>query len=281
LEVVVRRLIGREEERAELRRFLVSLRGGPGALVLAGEAGIGKSSLWWEGVSLAREEGFEVLEARPAEAEARWAFAGLGDLLDGVLGRVLSELPAPQRRALEVAVLRLEPEGATSELRAIGVAFLGVLRLLSGSAPLLCAIDDVQWLDRASAGVLEFAGRRVRQERVGFLLSVRKSAPEQLAPLIFARAFAEEGVGELQVCSLSRAAIEQLLRERLAFRLSRGVARRVFEASEGSPFYALELGRALERRGGEPAAGEPLPMPAGRGGLVAERLAALSHSARQ
>ena len=114
-------IVGREEELGSLATFLEREPSGPVALVLEGEAGIGKSTLWLAAVENARARGFRVLVSRPAETERSLAFAGLGDLLEGALDEVVDELPPPRRRALEAALLMGESSEA-ADVRALGVA---------------------------------------------------------------------------------------------------------------------------------------------------------------
>jgi predicted ATPase len=160
------RLIGREPELSLLREFLGSDAPAP-TLVLTGIQGIGKTALWEAGVRLARERATHVLAARPCEAEAQLSLAALFDWLEGIDVAALDELSAPQRRALEAALLRAEPAGDTPEPISIAVAFLGALRSLAASRPLLLAVDDLQWLDAASAAVLTFAARRLKARESG------------------------------------------------------------------------------------------------------------------
>jgi hypothetical protein len=148
-------ILGRDVELAAIASFLDRLEAGPVALVLEGEAGIGKTTLWEAGVAAAHRRGYPVLACRPVEAEATLSFAALGDLLDRVLDEVLPALPDPQRRAVEGALLRADAGEDPADQRAVSVATLGVLRLLARSGPLVVAVDDVQWLDGPSARVLE------------------------------------------------------------------------------------------------------------------------------
>jgi hypothetical protein len=104
-------LIGREQELDELARFLDAVPAGPVGLLLEGDAGMGKTTLWLEAVSAARDRSYRVLSCRPVESEAQLAFAALGDLLEEVPESATEYLPAPQRRALDVALLRMEAEG--------------------------------------------------------------------------------------------------------------------------------------------------------------------------
>ncbi len=159
-------IVGREAELASLRTFLEPSEGGPAALVLEGEPGIGKSTLWLAGVEEARERDFRVLSSRPAEAERGLAHAGLGDLFDGVLDDVLPDLSPPRRRALEIALLVEEASGDPVDRRALAVAVRGALQALSRSEPLVIAIDDVQWLDPSSTSALAFALRRLDEADV-------------------------------------------------------------------------------------------------------------------
>jgi hypothetical protein len=114
-------VLGRQGELAQVGSFLGSAPGGASALLLEGAAGIGKTTLWHAGVSLARARGHRVLSCRAAESEARLSYAALGDLFDFEL----PDLPAPQRRALDAALLRAEVEGAPPDQRAVSVASLG------------------------------------------------------------------------------------------------------------------------------------------------------------
>lgn len=228
-------LIGREPEQKQVAAFVAGPL--PGALLLRGEAGIGKTSLWRDGVRVAASAGFRVLSARPAEREARLTFAALGDLLAGV--ELPDALPAPQLRALEAALLLAEPAAAAPSARTLGSATLGVLRSLAAECPLLLAIDDVQWLDPASAEALAFAARRVRAEPVALLLARRPKGESRLE--------LDENalrVDELDVGPLRLGAVQRLLRVRLDAALSRPQVRHVHEVSGGNPLFALELARA-------------------------------------
>jgi DNA-binding CsgD family transcriptional regulator len=264
-------IIGRERELGELGRFL-SGTDGPSILLLHGEAGAGKTTLWLAGMELAVAEERLVLRSRPAEAEATLALAGIGDLLEGVLTDVLPALPEPQRHALAAALL-LEPGEAPGE-RAVSAAFLTALRTLAEHGPVLVAVDDLQWLDPASAGVLLYALRRLRGEPIRALLAQRDEPGTSPAAGLRARVSPSE-LDELVVGPLSLGAIHSLLRARLDYSPSRPVLRRIHEAAGGNPFFALELGRALRHRGGRLDPGEALPVPDDLTRLVVERLAEL------
>jgi DNA-binding CsgD family transcriptional regulator len=266
-------VIGRERELDTVAAFVESAARGARLLVLQGEAGAGKTTLWLAGLEAARERGHWVLESRPAAAEARFAFTGVSDLLGGVLGEVLERLPTPQADALRVALLLERAEGMAPNERAVAAGVLSVLRALSAVRPVLLAVDDVQWLDPPSVAVLAFAWRRLREERAGLLLAGPGDVP--------ARGFVveDERVERLDVGPLSVGAIHRLLHARLGLVLSRPSLLRVHEVSGGNAFFALELGRAVQRHGATLAVGVP-PVPDRLRELVRERLAVLPEATR-
>ncbi len=253
--LVQEEIVGRDAELLLIEGLL--LGDDPVAVVLEGEPGIGKSTLWRAALSSAREHGLRVLSARPAEAERGFAYAGLGDLLEDVLDDTLDALAPPRRRALEIALLR-EP-GDHVDSRALAV---GVRDILDAASPALVAVDDVQWLDAASAEALAFAVRRAREPRV--LLARRPGPPGMLE-----RAVAAEPT---PVGPLSVGAVHRLINDRLGRQLARQTLLRVHAGSAGNPFHALELARALG-----PAADPtgPLPVPVTLEALVRARIDAL------
>jgi DNA-binding CsgD family transcriptional regulator len=234
-------IIGRREEQSALEAFLENAPDGTQALLLEGDAGIGKSALWHEGLRLAGERGFRLLTARAAASETRIAFATLGDLLAPVLEATLPRLVPVQRRALETALLLREPDGSPPEVRALGLALVSAVSAVAEDAPVLVALDDLQWVDASSAEILGFMLRRLEGRPVAMLATVR-GRPAQ-APLDLDRAFAV--FARLPLEPLSVGAIHRLLFERLSLNLPRPSLVRVYEATGGNPFYALELGRAL------------------------------------
>jgi DNA-binding CsgD family transcriptional regulator len=251
-------VVGREEEVAALAEFLDARARLPGVLLLEGEAGIGKTTLWRRGVGLAAERGYRVLACSGSSSEAQLSFVALGDLLGDALEEVLPALPSPQAKGLAVALLVDEAEGSPQDQRAIALGFVGALRLLAQSQPVAVAIDDFQWLDRASAFVLEFALRRLRGEAVAFLVA-RRQEEGALAPFDLKRAVGEERMARLPVGPLSLGALHRLLTDRLDVVLSRPQLRRLLDLSGGNPLFALELGRAVQRGAIRLEAVEPLP----------------------
>ena len=264
-------VIGRDEELGAVEAFLADMEQGPAALVLSGEAGIGKTILWEAGVEQAAERFGCVLSHRSVQAEALLAFGGLSDLLSPVLEEVLPSLAPPRRRALEVALWLAEPGEQPPEAAAIGLAFLDVLRLLAERGPVLVALDDLQWLDSSSALVIPLALRRLREERVGLLTTLRVGGGAT-APFELERSFPEDRLRHLSVGPLSLSALHHLLRDRLGLELSRSELARVRERSEGNPLFALELGRELVRQGAKLEPGKPLPVQGNLAKLLGARL---------
>jgi DNA-binding CsgD family transcriptional regulator/DNA polymerase III delta prime subunit len=252
-------VVGREEEVAALAEFLDARARLPGVLLLEGEAGIGKTTLWRHGVALASERGYRVLSCSGSSSEAQLSFVALGDLLGDALQEVLPTLPSPQARALAVALLLEDAHGSPPDQRAIALGFTEALRELARSRPVAVAIDDLQWLDRPSAFVLEFALRRLRGEAVAFLLTRRQEKEGALAPFDLERAVGEERLALQPVGPLSLGALHRLLSDRLDVVMSRPKLRRLRELSGGNPLFALELGRAVQRGAIRLEAVEPLP----------------------
>ena len=251
---------------------------GPVALLLEGEAGIGKTTLWSQGLVSSAARRQRVLRCRPGERETQLAYAALGDLLSEVPDAALADLPAPQRRALEVALLRAEPEGEQSLQRAVGLGLLGVLRALADDAPTVIAIDDAQWLDRPSESALAFVARRLEDERLGFFCVRRGDGAD--VPLELDRALAGARFGRLTLADLDAGELELLLRTDLGAPLSRRTLERVRRAAGGNLFFALEIGRALAVRGGSLDPAEELPIPANLLELVRDRLELMPPGAR-
>lgn len=266
-------IVGREAELEAVRGFVERITDGPRALVLTGEAGVGKTTLWRAGIAEANTRSFRVLTASPAAVETGMSFAALGDLLTDVIDEVLPALPPPQRRALEVALLLAEAGSSGPEQRAVAVAFLTALRALGAAGPVLVAVDDAQWLDAGSASVLGYAGRRLSAERVGLLLTERTG--DAARPLLELRGpSGSDRVASIPVGPLTLGALHRLLHERLGLVVPRPILRRVHETAGGNPFYALEIARALHREDFA-ASGEPLPVPQSLSELVRDRVAAL------
>lgn len=174
--VGVRYPVAREDEFAALLDLLDTPAAGFVAAVVVGDAGIGKTTLWLAAVEAA-EARYLVLSCRPSEAEARYSFVGLRDLIGDVVADVLPQLPRPQRRALEAALALSDSDGASADEGVVAVAFLSVLRSLAATNRILIAIDDVQWVDPSSLALLQFALSRLETESVVAILTVRGDPP--------------------------------------------------------------------------------------------------------
>jgi DNA-binding CsgD family transcriptional regulator len=262
-------VVGREEELGALHALLDRLTadGGPSAIALEGDAGIGKSTLWLALVDAARGRGLRVLVSRPLEAERGLAYAGLGDLFEGVLADVLPFLPPPRRRALEVALLVEDAAGPPVDARALGVAVRSAFEALASEGPLVVAIDDLQWLDESSADAVGFALRRLPDAPILLLWTRRLGEGTQLSAV--ESALDHRRVERVAVGPLSIGAIHGIVHGRLSRSVARPTLLRLHEISGGNPFYALELARAL---GGDVDPTQPLPVPERLEELVSARL---------
>jgi DNA-binding CsgD family transcriptional regulator len=267
-------VIGRHREKAEADRFLDLVSAGPAALVLEGEAGIGKTTVWRAAVDAARSRSYRVLICRASESEGALSFLGLGDLLEGVGDDAVELLPEPQRVALEQALRRSAGDSPDRVIVARGA--LSVFRASAAEAPTVVAIDDVRWLDAPSAGVLRFVVHRLTDERLGFLVSVRNG---EATSLELDPAFPGGALVRLRLESLSFEELEAVVRLHLRVSFTRPTWHALHRISGGNPFFALQLADALERRGGQ-APGQELPIPETLADAMRQRLAALSPSAR-
>jgi DNA-binding CsgD family transcriptional regulator len=246
-----RTLHGRAPELARIDDLLVRPRGAQsGALVLRGEAGAGKSALLDEAAR--RAAGLRVLRASGVESEAELPFAALHQLVRQILPR-LAALPAIQQRALRGALGLGAHEGEHRFL--VSVATLSLLAEAAEDRPLLCLVDDAQWLDEASAETLAFVARRLHAEGIAMIFAAREGD---------VRAFEAPGLPELPLGGLAHDAAAALLEERPGRVVSAEVRERLVEATAGNPLALLELSAALsdaQRAGDEPIL-DPLPVSA-------------------
>ena len=262
------KIVGRERELSLAEGFLGDAGERLSVLLIEGEAGIGKTTVWREIVRRARDRGFVVLSCRPAEAEAELAIAALADLLDAVPGDAVAALPAPQRRAVETALLRADRAETTVAPRTLATAVTSLLAGSTRERPLLVAVDDAQWLDATSATVLQFALRRLESVPLGWLLARRTPEPVGLAA---ERSAPPDSLTRLTIGPLTLAGLHHVVEDRLDAKLARPALVRVHELSAGNPFYALEIVRELQRAG-TPVSGAPLPVPGDLRELLARRL---------
>jgi DNA-binding CsgD family transcriptional regulator len=271
---------GRAAELARLARFLDEVTGQPAALLLEGEPGIGKTTLWSAGIDQARGRGWQVLTCRPVQSEAALSFSALGDLLEPVPEAALGALPGPQRRALDVALLRAEPGPEPPDQRAVAVAFLGIIRALAQAAPVIVGVDDLPWLDRSSAAVLEYTLRRLTTQPAGLLATAATADQPSLAPLV-QRWFPPGRLDAVTVGPLSAEALDTVLRAKGGPPGSWPEVVEVHEASGGNPYFAIELAAAMGAHDHRRGARQPLPVPGSLLPLVQRRLGALTPAGGQ
>ncbi len=272
-------VIGRGVELAAAERFVGRVAGGLASLVLEGEPGIGKTTIWEAALVAASDAGFRLLRSRPARSELGLTLGGLTDLLDDLDERVLGRLPDPQRHALEVALLRVAPSGSLPDQRALSVAVAGVLRLLAASSPVLVAIDDAQWLDESSAAILAYAVRRLSDRPIGLLASVRGRTSDG-GVLDLVSAVPPDRSDRVVLGPMPLASLHRLFQVRLGRSFPRLVLVRIEAASGGNPLYALEIARALSAANAAIDPHAPLPIPDSLGSLMAGRIAALPPATR-
>jgi DNA-binding CsgD family transcriptional regulator len=271
-------ILGRDTELHEIRDFVHA--SAKRALLVRGEPGIGKTTLWRASILLAAKRGYQTISTRPSESEAKFSYMGLGDLLEHVPDDVLDDLPGPQRLALQVALLREEAPAMGLDHRTVCVAVLATLRAVASSAPILVAIDDVQWLDGPTAFVVEFVARRLTHEPIRFVAAIR-ATPGIASPVDFASTLGEDQVRTVNLSGLSVDSLGALLSERLDTRFPRPTLNRIFETSGGNPFYALELARALVAGRVQLQPGRLVSVPPDLAELVPARLAGLPASSQE
>jgi len=260
-------LVGRQRERDVLDRVLEAARGGHGGvLVVYGDPGVGKTALLEYAATAAPD--FGVARAVGVEGEMELAFAALHQLCSPNLD-LIDGLPDPQREALEVA-LGLSA-GRTPDPFLVGLAVLNLLSEAAEERPLLCVIDDAQWLDRASARVLAFVARRLLAERIAMVFAAR----EQIVSLA--------GFAELQVEPLGHRDARALLDSILPGRLDERVLERIVVETHGNPLALLELPRGLTPAQLAGGFGLPtaLPLSTGIEQSFTRRLVRLPRDARQ
>ena len=216
-----------------------------------------------------------MLACAAVQAETQLSFTALRDLVDKVYDEVADELPAPQRHTFDITLLREEPGATPVDQGAIGITLLTTLRALGARAPTLIAIDDIQWLDAASASALAYVLRRLTSDdRVAILVARRTGETTAERPLGL-DGLDPETLRIVRVDGLSMGELARILRSRLGVAYERTELHRLHDASDGNPFIALELARALGPSPAPLAPGEQLPVPETWHALVDGRLAAL------
>jgi DNA-binding CsgD family transcriptional regulator len=267
-------VVGREPELATLEGVLDAIEPGPSALLLSGDAGIGKTTVWRRGLTGALERGYRTLSCTPVEAETRLSYAALGDLIEPILDESLPTLPEPQRVALEMALLRSSRTGGRADQRAVSLAVLGCIRTVASTSPVVVAIDDAQWMDLPSARVWQFVVRRLKDEPICVLTAVRGSDAE-VDPLGIVPAFPQERVHVVHIGPLSLDDVERVILDAVGEAFPRTTLSRIHEMSGGNPFFAQEIALALLRRGDDVGTAGRLPIPDRLQELIEHRLGGL------
>jgi len=239
-------LLGRGVETSALEGVLAAVRDGlSGVLVLRGEAGVGKTSLLDWAARQADE--MQVARVAGAEAEMDMGFAGLHQLLIPFLSG-FEGLPSPQRQALGSAFGMVD--GPPPDRFLVGMAALTVLTDAAAARPVLCLIDDAQWLNQVSIEVLGFVARRLYADRVGMVFAAREGE---------GRAVVLAGLPELTVGGLGEEAAQELLATSAAAQVDRQVSGRIVADTAGNPLALVEL--AAELTAAELSGAEPLDWP--------------------
>jgi DNA-binding CsgD family transcriptional regulator len=243
-------LLGRHAEREALEELVAGITAGQSrVLVLRGEAGVGKTALLEHLVRHAN--GCRVARAAGVESESELPFAGLHALCAPFLER-LPALPEPQHAALAIA-FGLDA-GPVPDRFMVGLAVLSLLADAAETEPLLCVVDDAQWLDGTSAHALAFVGRRLLAERIGLVFAQRDPADDRLA-----------GLPELTIAGIGERHARMLLDATIPGPLDDRVRTRILAEAGGNPLALLELPRGLTRTSVAGGFGLPDPMPlAGR-----------------
>ncbi|KUI14158.1 LuxR family transcriptional regulator [Mycobacterium sp. GA-1285] len=236
-------VIAQSTHRRAVVGFLDSVAQGPSALLIEGEPGIGKTTLWSAAVKQAQQRGFHVLSTRPAAAQSVLAYTALADMLEEADTRTWADLPTPQLLAVDQVLLRAD-NGAVTDQRAVAAAFLSVVERLSDDRPVLLAIDDLQWLDPSSRHVISFAIRRLTG-RTGVLASLRTEAGDGGGDdwLQLSR---PDALNRIRLHPLNIQDLHRAVSARLRRPFSRPTIDRIHQVSGGNPFYAIELARSLD-----------------------------------
>jgi DNA-binding CsgD family transcriptional regulator len=260
-------LVGREAALEVVRRVLTA-GAMPAALVIEGEAGIGKTSVWRAAVELGEPQ-FDVFTARPGESEAALPYVVLGDLLRDVAESDMASLAGPQRAAVEIALFRRAAAAFGPPRRAVALGLLALIRQRASLRPVLLALDDLQWVDEESMDALRFVLRRLENEPVLLLGTERIEPGAPPRPLEVAGRPTER----LALDGLVAGALRHLLGRRFGRQLDRPTFTRVNDATRGNPLFAIEMTRALLARPTAPRPEEPLPVPRDLGVLLRQHVA--------
>jgi DNA-binding CsgD family transcriptional regulator len=262
--------VGRTREHARLRARLSAER--PGSVLVSGAAGIGKTTLLDAAAAEAAQLGFAVRRSRAAASESDLPFLGLVDLIGEDVSEFAADLPRPLRRALDVVLQRADPPDGGADALAANLAVLEVLQAMADRQRLLLILDDVQWLDPPTRGVLGFAIRRLAGRQLTVVAAVRGSDDSSSGSLL------PEPRAVLSLGPLTEPEIAHVVALRTGVMPTPGRAARLHRLSGGNPYLAVELARASAA---VPSGFDDLPVPQRHRPVLAARLAGLSPAARR
>jgi AAA ATPase domain len=263
-------LVGRVEELATAGRALFARPSGH--VLIIGTAGIGKTTLLDALAVDASERGYRVRRSRPAISESDLPFAGLHDLVSADLATFGKDLPGPLRRALDVALLRVEPPEHGQDALAVDLAVLGVLEATLDHQPQLLVLDDVQWLDAPTRRVLAFALRRLVDRQLAVVAALRgEDEDDGIASVALPEHRVVVRVGPLSIDEIA-----DVVGQRTGRVPTPGRARSLHHLSGGNPYLAVEIARStVSMQLGD------LPVPARRRTVLGSRLSVLSEGCRR
>jgi DNA-binding CsgD family transcriptional regulator len=268
-------VVSRSVEFRAITDCLASAKQRPSALVIEGEAGMGKTTLWLVAQEEARSRGFRVLSARTGQAESVMAYAAVFDLFAAVDDGVLARLPELQRLAVDRVLLRASADGPATDQQVVAAALGSVVELLSAAAPILLAIDDLQWLDPSSKAVITFAARRLAGA-VG-VLATERSQPGGGDAASWLQMRQPGSVDRICLGPLSIGGLHQVISTHLGRSLPRPTLVRIAEISGGNPFFAVELARAMDH---QTSTAHPV-LPGTLGELMRARIGRLENQVRE
>ncbi|WP_101950806.1 AAA family ATPase [Mycobacterium sp. 3519A] len=237
-------VVGRSDDLRAIANYLGDACTSASALLIEGEEGIGKTTLWLAALAQAGERGFHTLSARAAKVEADMAYGTVADLFAEVDAEVLTGLPELQRAAVDRVLLRGGSDASSADVHSVAAALLSVVQRLGRRGPVMIGIDDLQWLDERSRAVLAYVARRLRR-RTALLLTERPEAGGASA-VSWLELESPDGIRRIRVGPIGMAELHELLAVRLGRCFPRPTMRRITEISAGNPFFALELARAID-----------------------------------
>jgi DNA-binding CsgD family transcriptional regulator/nucleoside-triphosphatase THEP1 len=247
----------------------------PSGLVIDGEAGIGKTTLWSAAVQQARERRFRVFSTRTSQAESARPYAVVADVINEVGCTALAGLPEIQRMAMDRVLRRSVGGNPRSDHRVVATTVLSILERLAVESPVLIAIDDVQWMDASSKSVLAFVARRL-DRRTGLLVTEGSGSDNSDTTASWLQLARQDGMERIRLGPLSLGGLHTLIIGRLGHSLPRPTMVQIAEISHGNPSYALELARAGNIQ--SPSAESILPTPLAE--LMRDRIGQLDGDVR-